>query len=85
MDSSVALNMTSLGGKEPELAWKFEKYRLDVTGLTFKHDLRSKTKSLKGRFTGSSGLIPELPCQAPSSHCWMRGLCPCTFRQSTGP
>ena len=37
-------NVTSLGGKEPELVREVERYRLDIVGLTSTHSLGSGTQ-----------------------------------------
>ncbi|KAK5929262.1 hypothetical protein CgunFtcFv8_010507 [Champsocephalus gunnari] len=36
-------NVTSLGGKEPELVWEVERYQLDLVGLTSTHSVGSGT------------------------------------------
>uniref|UniRef100_A0A3B3BLN8 Reverse transcriptase domain-containing protein n=2 Tax=Oryzias melastigma TaxID=30732 RepID=A0A3B3BLN8_ORYME len=44
-------NVTSLGGKEPELVREVERYRLDIVGLTSTHSLGSETQSLERGWT----------------------------------
>ncbi|KAI3362068.1 hypothetical protein L3Q82_012205 [Scortum barcoo] len=41
------LNVTSLGGKEPELVREVERYRLEIVGLTSTHSLGSGTQLLE--------------------------------------
>ena len=43
-------NVTS-GGKEPELVHKFERYRLDIVGLTSTQSMGSGTNLLKKDWT----------------------------------
>ncbi|KAI3359158.1 hypothetical protein L3Q82_002692 [Scortum barcoo] len=40
-------NVTSLGGKEPELVREVERYRLEIVGLTSTHSLGSGTQLLE--------------------------------------
>ncbi|KAI3366343.1 hypothetical protein L3Q82_000505 [Scortum barcoo] len=44
-------NVTSLGGKEPELVWEVEMYRLEIVGLTSTHSLGSGTQLLERGWT----------------------------------
>ena len=44
-------NVTSLGGKEPELAWEVERYWLEIVRLTSTHSLGSGTKRLERDWT----------------------------------
>ncbi|XP_055010777.1 hatching enzyme 1.2-like [Boleophthalmus pectinirostris] len=44
-------NVTSLGGKEPELVREVERYRLDVVGLISTHSLGSGTQPLERGWT----------------------------------
>uniref|UniRef100_A0A3P8VPY1 Endonuclease/exonuclease/phosphatase domain-containing protein n=1 Tax=Cynoglossus semilaevis TaxID=244447 RepID=A0A3P8VPY1_CYNSE len=44
-------NVTSLGGKEPELVQEVERYRLDIVGLTSTHSLDSGTQLLERGWT----------------------------------
>ncbi|GAA6079479.1 uncharacterized protein LOC115409932, partial [Tachysurus ichikawai] len=44
-------NVTSLGGKEPELVREVERYRLDIVGLTSTHSLGSGTQLLERGWT----------------------------------
>ena len=44
-------NVTSLGGKEPELVGEVERYRLDIVGLTSTHSLGSGTQPLERGWT----------------------------------
>ncbi|KAI3361778.1 hypothetical protein L3Q82_002122 [Scortum barcoo] len=44
-------NVTSLGGKEPELVREVERYRLEIVGLTFTHSLGSGTQLLERGWT----------------------------------
>ncbi|KAI3376235.1 hypothetical protein L3Q82_016743, partial [Scortum barcoo] len=53
-------NVTSLGGKEPELVREVERYRLEIVGLTSTHSLGSGTQLLERGWTGPSTTL-ELP------------------------
>ena len=44
-------NITSLGGKEPELVREAELYRLEIVGLTSAHSLGSGTQHLERDWT----------------------------------
>ncbi|KAI3373811.1 hypothetical protein L3Q82_021970 [Scortum barcoo] len=44
-------NVTSLGGKEPELVREVERYRLEIVGLTSTHSLGSGTQLLERGWT----------------------------------
>ncbi len=44
-------NVTSLGGKEPELVWEVERYWLEIVGLTSTHSLGSGTQLLEKGWT----------------------------------
>ncbi|KAK3571507.1 hypothetical protein QTP86_012853 [Hemibagrus guttatus] len=44
-------NVTSLGGKEPELVREFERYRLEIVGLASTHSLGSGTQLLERGWT----------------------------------
>ncbi|KAI3352586.1 hypothetical protein L3Q82_005521 [Scortum barcoo] len=44
-------NVTSLGGKEPELVREVERYRLEIVGLTSTHSLGSGTQLLERDWT----------------------------------
>uniref|UniRef100_A0AAV2L504 Uncharacterized protein n=1 Tax=Knipowitschia caucasica TaxID=637954 RepID=A0AAV2L504_KNICA len=44
-------NVTSLGGKEPELVGEVERYRLEIVGLTSTHSLGSGTQLLERGWT----------------------------------
>ena len=44
-------NVTSLGGKEPELVQEVERYRLEIVGLTSTHSLGSGTQLLERGWT----------------------------------
>ncbi|KAK3540855.1 hypothetical protein QTP86_002442 [Hemibagrus guttatus] len=44
-------NVTSLGGKEPELVREVERYRLEIVGLAFTHSLGSGTQLLERGWT----------------------------------
>ena len=44
-------NITSLGGKEPELVREAERYRLEIVGLTSTHSLGSGTQLLERGWT----------------------------------
>ncbi|KAI3358211.1 hypothetical protein L3Q82_003209 [Scortum barcoo] len=44
-------NVTSLGGKEPELVWEVERYRLEIVGLASTHSLGSGTQLLERGWT----------------------------------
>uniref|UniRef100_A0AAQ6IFT4 Endonuclease/exonuclease/phosphatase domain-containing protein n=1 Tax=Anabas testudineus TaxID=64144 RepID=A0AAQ6IFT4_ANATE len=44
-------NVTSLGGKEPELVLEVERYRLEIVGLTSTHSLGSGTQLLERGWT----------------------------------
>ncbi|KAI3361528.1 hypothetical protein L3Q82_013677 [Scortum barcoo] len=44
-------NVTSLGGKEPELVREVERYRLEIVGLTSMHSLGSGTQLLERGWT----------------------------------
>ncbi|KAI3371933.1 hypothetical protein L3Q82_006808 [Scortum barcoo] len=44
-------NVTSLGGKEPELVREVERYRLEIVGLTSTHSLCSGTQLLERGWT----------------------------------
>uniref|UniRef100_A0A671VTV6 Reverse transcriptase domain-containing protein n=1 Tax=Sparus aurata TaxID=8175 RepID=A0A671VTV6_SPAAU len=44
-------NVTSLGGKEPELVREVERYRLEIVGLTSTHSLGSGTQHLERGWT----------------------------------
>ncbi|KAK3547070.1 hypothetical protein QTP86_009563 [Hemibagrus guttatus] len=46
-----AWNVTSLGGKEPELVREVERYRLDIVGLASTHSLGSGTQLLERGWT----------------------------------
>ncbi|KAI3372529.1 hypothetical protein L3Q82_023014, partial [Scortum barcoo] len=45
------LNVTALGGKEPELVREVERYRLEIVGLTSTHSLGSGTQLLERGWT----------------------------------
>ena len=49
-------NVTSLGGKEPELVREVERYWLDLVGPTSTHSVGSGSKVLDGHYSS-----PELP------------------------
>ncbi|KAI3354016.1 hypothetical protein L3Q82_018574 [Scortum barcoo] len=53
-------NVTSLGGKEPELVREVERYRLEIVGLTSTHSLGSGTLLSSLRGAGPSTTL-ELP------------------------
>ncbi|KAK5858519.1 hypothetical protein PBY51_002652 [Eleginops maclovinus] len=58
-------NVTSLGGKEPELVREVERYQLDLVGLTSTHSVGSGTLLLdKGWTLFFSGVAQS--CEAPS-------------------
>ncbi|KAI3363166.1 hypothetical protein L3Q82_011819 [Scortum barcoo] len=76
-------NVTSLGGKEPELVREVERYRLEIVGLTSTHSLGSGTQLLERGWTlhysgvaqgerrrAGVGLLiaPQLPSSA--AMCW---------------
>ena len=44
-------NVTSLGGKKPELVWEVERYWLEIVGLTSTHSLGSGTQLLERFWT----------------------------------
>ncbi|KAI3371762.1 hypothetical protein L3Q82_024311 [Scortum barcoo] len=71
-------NVTSLGGKEPELVREVERYRLEIVGLTSTHSLGSGTQLLERGWTlhysgvaqgerrgGWCGLAYSSPAQPP--------------------
>ncbi|KAI3377069.1 hypothetical protein L3Q82_000279 [Scortum barcoo] len=71
-------NVTSLGGKEPELVQEVERYRLEIVGLTSTHSLGSGTQLLERGWTlhysgvaqgerraGWCGLAYSSPAQPP--------------------
>ncbi|KAI3353680.1 hypothetical protein L3Q82_004925 [Scortum barcoo] len=71
-------NVTSLGGKEPELVREVERYRLEIVGLTSTHSLGSGTQLLERGWTlhysgvaqgerrrAGVGLLIALPAQPP--------------------
>lgn len=41
-------NINSLGGKDAELVWEVERYRLDIVGLKSTHSLGSENSSSRG-------------------------------------
>ncbi|KAK3569488.1 hypothetical protein QTP86_031417, partial [Hemibagrus guttatus] len=52
-------NVTSLGGKEPELVREVERYRLDIVGLASTHSLGSGTQLLERGWTLFSSGVPH--------------------------
>ncbi|KAI3359409.1 hypothetical protein L3Q82_002912 [Scortum barcoo] len=71
-------NVTSLGGKEPELVREVERYRLEIVGLTSTHSLGSGTQLLERGWTlhysgvaqgerrrAGVGLLHSSPAQPP--------------------
>ncbi|KAI3369552.1 hypothetical protein L3Q82_007760 [Scortum barcoo] len=71
-------NVTSLGGKEPELVREVERYRLEIVGLTSTHGLGSGTQLLERGWTlhysgvaqgerrrAGVGLLHSSPAQPP--------------------
>ncbi|KAK3505725.1 hypothetical protein QTP70_020346, partial [Hemibagrus guttatus] len=52
-------NVTSLGGKEPELVRVVERYRLDIVGLASTHGLGSGTQLLERGWTLFSSGVPH--------------------------
>ncbi|KAK3521856.1 hypothetical protein QTP70_018587 [Hemibagrus guttatus] len=58
-------NVTSLGGKEPELVREVERYRLEIVGLASTHNLGSGTQLLeRGRTLFFSGVPHGERCRA---------------------
>ncbi|KAK3571519.1 hypothetical protein QTP86_012863 [Hemibagrus guttatus] len=53
-------NVTSLGGKEPELVREVERYPLDIVGLAFTHSLGSGTQLLERGWTLFSSGVPHV-------------------------
>ena len=60
-------NVTSLGGKEPELVQEVERYRLEIFGLTTTHSLGSGSQLM--RDAGLSSIL-ELPMVRGSELVW---------------
>ncbi|KAI3375398.1 hypothetical protein L3Q82_021884 [Scortum barcoo] len=57
-------NVTSLGGKEPELVWEVERYRLEIVGLTSTHKLglwNPTPSSLRGAGPSTTLELPRQP------------------------
>ncbi|KAI3368478.1 hypothetical protein L3Q82_025493 [Scortum barcoo] len=93
-------NVTSLGGKEPELVREVERYRLEIVGLTSTHSLGSGTQLLERGWTlhysgvaqgerrrGWCGLAYSSPAQPPCVGVHpgeQRGSLPCAFGLGIG-
>ncbi|KAK3543121.1 hypothetical protein QTP70_011658 [Hemibagrus guttatus] len=52
-------NVTSLGGKEPELVREVERYRLEIVGLASTHSLGSGTQLLERGWTLFFSVVPH--------------------------
>ncbi|KAI3364477.1 hypothetical protein L3Q82_011269, partial [Scortum barcoo] len=64
-------NVTSLGGKEPELVREVERYRLEIVGLTSTHSLGSGTQLLERGWTlHYSGVAQAVQSTRPSWSPW---------------
>ncbi|KAI3352796.1 hypothetical protein L3Q82_019234 [Scortum barcoo] len=92
-------NVTSLGGKEPELVREVERYRLEIVGLTSTHSLGSGTQLLERGWTlhysgvaqgvaaSWCGLAYSSPAQPPCVGVHpgeARGSLPCAFGLGIG-
>ncbi|KAI3371233.1 hypothetical protein L3Q82_023537, partial [Scortum barcoo] len=55
-------NVTSLGGKEPELVREVERYRLEIVGLASTHSLGSGTQLLERGWTPTTLELPRVSC-----------------------
>ncbi|XP_041649202.1 transient receptor potential cation channel subfamily M member 4-like [Cheilinus undulatus] len=73
-------NVISLVGKEPELVREVERYRLDIVGLTSKHNLGSGTSPLERGWTlFHSGVAPGERRRAGVGILIASGLAACTL------
>ncbi|KAI3376614.1 hypothetical protein L3Q82_017048, partial [Scortum barcoo] len=78
-------NVTSLGGKEPELVREVERYQLEIVGLTSTHSLGSGTQLLERGWTlHYSGVAQgSLPCSFGLGHRSLAVVCAYGLNSST--